>query len=221
VIIFNRGGLRNTNIALYATMFHRLAEAGFVVVAPMLRGSEGAPGEDEVGGADLHDLMTAGKVAAQLEFAESGNVFLYGESRGGMMTYQAIRDGFPARAAAVVGAFTDQGALLDAAPELKKMTDKLWAREKPGEALERRSAIRWAEKIQMPILIQHGSSDDAVAPLQALQMATRLQELKRPYQLVIYDGDGHVLTKNRELRDRAVIDWFRAHMTATKNVKPD
>lgn len=49
-------------------------------------------------------------------------------------------------------------------------------------------AIRWPEKISMPILIQHGSADQSVDPLQSIQMAARLQELKRPYELIIYDG---------------------------------
>lgn len=65
-----------------------------------------------------------------------------------------------------------------------------------GTILKRNGhAIRWPEKISIPILIQHGSADPSVDPLQSIQMATRLQELK----------DGHVLTKNRELRDGAII----------------
>ncbi|MEO8126020.1 MAG: prolyl oligopeptidase family serine peptidase [Bryobacteraceae bacterium] len=220
VIIFNRGGYRDTNISLYATMFHRLAAAGFVIVAPMLRGSEGAPGEDEVGGADLQDVLSASRLAAQLDYADTSNLFLYGESRGGMMTYQAIREGFPARAAAVVGAYTDQAALLDGQPQLKQLTDKLWAREKPDEALQRRSARRWPEKISIPILIQHGAADQSVNPLQSIQMAGKLQELHRPYQLVVYDDDGHVLTRNREQRDSAVIAWFRIHMLRTGMAVP-
>ena len=38
-------------------MAHRFAEAGFIVVAPHYRGSNGWAGKDELGGAELHDLM--------------------------------------------------------------------------------------------------------------------------------------------------------------------
>ena len=72
----------------------------------MYRGSEGAPGRDEMGGADLADLMNIRAVIASLPYADATNTFLYGESRGGMMVLQALRDGFEARAAATVGAFT-------------------------------------------------------------------------------------------------------------------
>src|SRR5687768_10564223 len=58
VIVYNRGSYirRNTTPDLMP-MYERLGAAGFVVVAPMYRGSEGAAGTDEMGGADLHDLM--------------------------------------------------------------------------------------------------------------------------------------------------------------------
>ena len=108
VVVYNRGSYIRQNAARELLVpFHRLAEAGFLVVAPMYRGSEGAPGRDEMGGADLADLMNIQPVIASLPYADSSSMFLYGESRGGMMTLQALRDGFPARAAATVGTFTD------------------------------------------------------------------------------------------------------------------
>ena len=42
-------------------------------------------------------------IIKSLEHAHTENIFMYGESRGGMMTYQAIRERFPLRAAAVFG----------------------------------------------------------------------------------------------------------------------
>ena len=101
VIVFNRGSYVRADIAPeLLPMFHRLANAGFSVVAPMYRGSDGGEGRDEMGGADVNDLMNIFPVLSQLDSLDTRNVFLYGESRGGMMVFQAIRDGFPARAAA-------------------------------------------------------------------------------------------------------------------------
>jgi acetyl esterase/lipase len=54
VVVYNRGSYVRQNSARELLVpFHRLADAGFAVVAPMYRGSEGAPGRDEMGGADL------------------------------------------------------------------------------------------------------------------------------------------------------------------------
>jgi len=57
-VIFNRGSfVRDEFASELLTTFHRLGEAGFVVLAPMYRQSGGGEGRDEMGGADLTDLM--------------------------------------------------------------------------------------------------------------------------------------------------------------------
>src|SRR5262245_16562435 len=48
VIVFNRGSyIRGEIFPELMPMFHRLAEAGFAIVAPMYRGSDGGEGRDE------------------------------------------------------------------------------------------------------------------------------------------------------------------------------
>jgi hypothetical protein len=114
-VVFSRGSYVQPEVAhQLLPLFHRLAERGFAVVAPMLRGSAGAPGLDEMGGDDLHDLLNTRGLVDSLAFADSANLFLYGESRGGMMTFLAIKAGYPARSAATFGALTDLGALMAA-----------------------------------------------------------------------------------------------------------
>ena len=85
VIVFNRGSYIRGDIAPeLLPMFHRLADAGFTIVAPMYRGSDGGEGHDEMGGADLNDLMNVAGLLSGLDSLDAQNVFLYGESRGGM-----------------------------------------------------------------------------------------------------------------------------------------
>jgi dipeptidyl aminopeptidase/acylaminoacyl peptidase len=108
VIIFNRGSFVRGDIAPeLVTLFHRLASEGFVLVAPMYRQSDGGEGRDEVGGGDVNDLMNVLPLIKSFDFADTNNLFMYGESRGGVMTYLAIRRKFPVNAAAVFGAFTN------------------------------------------------------------------------------------------------------------------
>ncbi|MEO8055490.1 MAG: hypothetical protein ABI768_10055 [Acidobacteriota bacterium] len=58
VVVFNRGSYVRDDFAPEVLMpGNRLGRQGFLVVAPMLRGSGGAAGHDEMGGADLHDLF--------------------------------------------------------------------------------------------------------------------------------------------------------------------
>ena len=87
---------------------------------------EGAPGTDELGGRDVQDVLSISQLASSLGSVDRDNLFLAGESRGGMMTYQAMRYGFPARAAAVTGASTDQAEMLDKAPEMRPIMEAIW-----------------------------------------------------------------------------------------------
>lgn len=214
VIIFNRGSFvwPNGFAGELLTVAHRLATAGYIVVAPMYRGSGGALGRDEMGGGDLDDLMNLSSFIREIPGADTGRVYLYGESRGGMMVYQALRDGFPARAAAVVGAFTDLDGML-ADPKWAAAGGQIWpdlpARRK--EIVARRSAIQWPEKIGAPLLIMHGTRDTQVSPAQSLDMARRLVELGKPVQLILVDGEGHTIAGRGVERDAWTVDWFRRH----------
>jgi dipeptidyl aminopeptidase/acylaminoacyl peptidase len=218
-IIFNRGSAVRGDIAPeLVTFFHRLASEGFVVLAPMYRQSDGGEGLDEVGGADINDLMNVLPLAKSLGFIDMSNLFMYGESRGGMMTYQAIRRDFPVNAAAVFGAFTDLDALIKFRPEvygpatLKQLWPDYEARKR--EIINSRSAINWAEQLEVPLLIMHGGADWSVNPSQSLALAQKLQGLGKTYELIVYAGDGHILTSNQEDRDRRAVAWFRKHLRA-------
>ena len=215
-VIFNRGSfVRDEFAAELLTVFHRFAEAGFVVIAPMYRQSGGGEGKDEMGGADLADLMATAALAGSLGTIDTTNLFMYGESRGGMMTYQAIRDGYPLQAAAVFGAFTDLHALLDSSAQSRAAAPRIWPDYASNAAAieQRRSAVLWPEKMNTPVLIMHGGSDREVPPSQPLALALRLEQLGKEYELIIHAGGNHVLTGWWRERDAQAIDWFRRHMS--------
>jgi len=216
-IIFNRGSFVLGDIAPeLASSFHRLASEGFVVLAPMYRQSDGGEGRDEMGGGDINDLMNSVALAKSLGFIDVNNLFLYGESRGGVMTYLAIKKNFPANAAAVYGAFTDMEALIKDTPEVHppQLLNRIWPDfdSRKDEIFQSRSAIFWPESLTIPLLIMHGGADRGVNPSQSLTIAQKLQSLGKTYELIIYAGDGHRLARNQTDRDRRAVAWFRKHM---------
>jgi dipeptidyl aminopeptidase/acylaminoacyl peptidase len=216
-VIFNRGGAIREDIAPeVVVVFHRLASAGFVVLAPMYRQSDGGEGRDEIGGADVNDLMNVIPLVKSLGLIDADNLFLYGESRGGMMTYQAIKKEFPAKGAAVFGAFTDLEDLFAFRPDVYQpaMIRRFWPDfdGRKDEIIKTRSSIHWPEKLTVPLLIMHGSNDRNVSATQSLALAQQLQKLGKPYELIVYAQDNHYLSRNQEDRDKRTVAWFKQHV---------
>jgi dipeptidyl aminopeptidase/acylaminoacyl peptidase len=73
-----------------------------------------------------------------------------------------------------------------------------------------RSPVQWVERLcpTTPILLLHGTSDWRVSPRDAMDMAGRLYELKRPFRMVLYEGGDHGLTEYREETNEVTRDFL-------------
>lgn len=215
-VIWNRGGAGDDNVIgvanyLHFYEMHRLAAEGFVVLASQYRGYDGGEGKDEVGGADTDDVLNLFPLARSLGYVDMERVYMFGFSRGAQMTLQAIGRGAPVRAAGVVGAPTDLWLSFQENPGIRDLVTANWA---GGEArreqnMLERSAVRWAEKLTVPLLIFQGGADTAVSPNQALALARKLEEAGNLYELVVYARDDHFVTRNFDDRLRRTIEWFK------------
>jgi dipeptidyl aminopeptidase/acylaminoacyl peptidase len=216
VIIFNRGSdIRNDIGYVYAAMFRKFVRAGFIVVAPALRGSEGGEGTDQMGGDDLHDIMNVVPMLTSLGIADTSRMFMVGESRGGIMTYLAMKNNFPMKAAVTIGAITDLGAFIQEFPQSEQLLTRVYPEypKNKQQVLRERSALNWAEALNVPVLLLNGQADPQVKPYHALNLAQRLAELKKPFQLVILEGGNHNLTwRSAEERDRQILEWCRKYL---------
>jgi dipeptidyl aminopeptidase/acylaminoacyl peptidase len=133
-----------------------------------------------------------------------------------MMTYLAIRDGAAIRAAAVVGGVSDLPALAAYRPRFLSLWSALWPDfERDGDArMAERSAIRWPERLDKPLLLLHGVADRRVPLDQSLRLAAALRGSGRPVELLVFPGDGHELARHSRERDDEVVGWFRSHVRA-------
>ena len=120
------------------------------------------------------------------------------------------------RAAAVYGGFTDLRPLADPGGRFARAAVEIWPdyAQRREEIARRRSAIDWADQFGTPVLIMHGGADQDVSPSHSLALATRLQELGKPYQLLIRSGSDHHLSDWRAERDTLAVEWFRRHLSA-------
>ena len=58
----------------------------------------------------------------------------------------------------------------------------------------------------------HGGADKSVDPVQTLALAGLLQKSGKSYELIIFNGDNHTLSRNQIDRDARAVAWFKKHI---------
>ena len=211
ILIYNRSGNRNFGaLTPYPIILASLR--GYIVLASQYRGVAGGTGIEQFGGDDINDVIKLIDISESFVFVQQGGVYMFGGSRGGMMTYIACRKDDRIMAAAVWAgvsnvfhSFNERGAdMQQALVELIGGTPS----ELPEE-YERRSAVFWADEIDVPLLIGHGGVADWRVPTHhSVNMASALERYDKPHRLIIYPDAGHDIVM--DFLDE-IDDWFRLH----------
>jgi dipeptidyl aminopeptidase/acylaminoacyl peptidase len=216
LIVYNRGGNRSFG-RLYPWIdfgFYEYLRQGFVVLASQYRGGADSEGNDEYGGADVHDVTNLIPLARSLGYVDMNNVFMLGWSRGAMMTHLALKSGMKVNAAAVVSGANDPLVTVTKRRSIAQVWQELSANlpEQGDAALRERSVVYWPEKINAPLLILHGGADWREDPEKSRELARRLDELGKANELVIYPGDDHGLSHHKAASEQKIVAWFKQHM---------
>jgi glutamine amidotransferase-like uncharacterized protein/dienelactone hydrolase len=212
-IIYNRGGfgeygaLEGWEVALFA-------EAGYVSVASQYRGNAGSEGREEFGGSDVADVLNLVTLLKGLTYVDPDRIGMMGHSRGGMMTYLALKQDCLAgtgdiKAAATVGGVADLFMHYERKSYIAQMVG-VTPKQNP-ELYESRSAICWPELIDAPLLIQHGEDDRQVSVENSLELAAALEEAGKIYDLVVYPGGDHEFTDHYGGVHEALA-WFQRYL---------
>lgn len=214
-LIFNRGGSGPKGALVPETAMPIIglyASWGYVVLASNYRGTAGSEGPDEWGSGDVDDAMNLLPLLDTLSYVDSDRLGLIGGSRGGMMAYMMLRRTERFRAAVTFGAPSQIHAVEAGAYIRRTMAKHLSAGANEQFEAERRSAVCWTPEMAAttPLLILHGTGDRRVEPLHSLRLATEMQQLHRPYKLIMYDNADHVLAGRRN-ESNADIRWWVDH----------
>jgi dipeptidyl aminopeptidase/acylaminoacyl peptidase len=212
-VIFNRGGNGEFG-ELWAQQLIPFVEAGYVAVGSQYRGNCGGEGYEEFGGADVDDVLNLVTLLLNLPEVDPQRIAMFGGSRGGMMTYLALkqetlRGSHHIKVAATVGGLADitrslweQTGLM---PTLVALIGK-GPIEAPNEYQDR-SAVLWPDLINAPLLILHGEDDVQVPVEQSMQLADLLAKAGKMVKLVTYPADDHGLSAHRAGYPD-VLTWF-------------
>lgn len=216
VLLFNRGGNRdymaiNDNALKYLSFW---ADKGFVVLASQYRGNDGGEGIEDFGGEDVNDVLNLAKAAKELNYADTNNMVMLGASRGGLMTYQSIKQGINIKAAATIGGISNLFEFYSNREQSLKnvLTELVGDPEVKHEEYRKRSAIYWTEKLNVPLLIMHGSNDSKVSIDQARNLRDKLKDNDKEYKFVEYPGGNHGLTTHFDEYTTETLNWFNKYL---------
>jgi len=205
----------------FDAMSQALAAAGYLVVSPNYRGSNGRGREfsraiyADWGNLEIQDIHTAVDDLVERGLSDPDRLGIGGWSYGGMNTNYAIATDTRFRAAVsgasisnmITGYGTDQ---------------YVWQYENelglPWEGIENYLKISYpffeAERIKTPTLFMCGEKDFNVPLINSEQMYQALRSLGIPTRLVIYPGQFHGLSKPSYIQDRIerMIGWYDDHL---------
>ncbi len=217
IMIYNRGGNREygklTVLSVMRSMIP-FAKDGYLVYASNYRGNDGGEGADEFGGSDVGDVMNLIEIAKQNPAWDGANIFMLGHSRGGMMTYILLRINKEITAAVSIAGVAD---IVQSGIERPEMENNIYKKliitteENREQEYAKRSACCWANEIDAPLLLLHGTSDESVNLNHSIKLAEKLSGFKKEHKLVIYENGNHALLRywNEVLAESR--NWFESH----------
>ncbi|MBR0138856.1 MAG: prolyl oligopeptidase family serine peptidase, partial [Firmicutes bacterium] len=213
-LVYCRGGNRDYSALTPLELCKQVATAGYAAFGSQYRGNKGGTGSEDFGGDDVHDVTNLIDIALQLPFIKGEKVYLVGFSRGGMMAYRACQDyGDKIAACSINSGIADSYIMYESRGDDMKLVYHLLVGGGPEELPEefdRRSATKWADEINVPLLIGQGTADVKVVPEQAYAMADALKAADKTegedYRLVIFEGATHGLANTTFMKEQ--LDWF-------------
>ncbi|MEJ6711592.1 MAG: prolyl oligopeptidase family serine peptidase [Flavobacteriales bacterium] len=213
VVIFNRGGNRDFSPLNLGTMMNytsKLAVQGYVIIGSNYRK------KDEFGGTEINDVLYLTETVKEIEKADSKAIGMFGWSRGGMMTYLALKKSNKIKTAIIGNGASDLFYTIVERPILEtnvfaECIPDYW-KNKEAE-LKKRSAIYWADELDKSssLLILCGTNDKRVNPAQAEKIAKKLSEINYDFELKKFETD-HYFTEYKDELNELVIDWFNKQL---------
>lgn len=217
LLVYNRGGNREFGkLTVLSAMRAMLpfARRGYIVLASNYRGNDGSEGREEFGGSDVNDVLNLLATGRQHAGYDGKNAYMTGHSRGGMMTYMALRRGAEVNAAIAIAGISDLKEMVSERPDMEENVFKRFIRvegAKRTEEYRKRSAVEWVEDIQAPLLLLHGDADESVSVNQSIRVAAALETLDKPYDFHIYPGGNHALLRYWDDVTQRCADWMERY----------
>jgi dipeptidyl aminopeptidase/acylaminoacyl peptidase len=229
VLVHFHGGPEAQSLPGFSTYAQIFVDAGFVVVEPNVRGSDG------YGKAWLHaddgpkrlqvvsDIEDASKYVrtAWAHEGKAPKVGIMGGSYGGYSTLVGMTMFAGAYDAGVanVGMSNLLTFLLNTAPYRRALRASEYGDpEKDRAALIELSPITHIDKLSAPLLLIQGASDPRVPVGEAIQMHDALEKRGVPTKLMVFADEGHGTQKreNKVMEIGHTLEFFEKHLKTAR-----
>lgn len=175
-----------------------LAQHGYIVFTLDNRGSasRGVRFESAIyhrlGSVEVEDQVTGAAFLRSLPFVDPARIGVFGWSYGGYMTLMCLMQAPEIFAAGVAGGPVTDWKLYDT-----HYTERFMGMPQSNEAAyERSSVLHYADKLRGSLLIMHGMADDNVLFTHSTALFKKLQDLDKPFDIMVYPGSKHALLRN-------------------------
>ncbi|HVI06295.1 MAG TPA: prolyl oligopeptidase family serine peptidase, partial [Sphingomicrobium sp.] len=166
--------------------------------------------EDQIyhamGTVEVEDQATAARWLEKQPYVDPKRIAISGWSYGGYMTLKMLeKDTIGHYAAGIAGAPVTKWELYDT-----HYTERYLGNPSENPAVYQGSdALSDASKINAPLLLLHGMSDDNVVFENSSMLADRLQEANRPFAMMFYVGQTHrIAGEARQAHVQETIERF-------------
>jgi len=202
-----------------------LTRVGYVVLQLDNRGSAGrgtafqAPIHGKLGETEVADQVLAARWLAAQTYVDPTRIGVWGWSYGGYLTLMLMFKAPEIFRAGAAGAPVTDWSLYDT-----HYTERyLGTPAENAEGYAASAVFPYAANLRGDLLLIHGMADDNVLFLHATKLYRRLQDLGKPFEIMVYPGAKHGLTRQHDGRHAyaTILRFFDRHLGARSATIPD
>jgi len=220
-IVLPHGGPMSQTRAGFHYWAQLFANRGYVVFQPNFRGSSGYGYDFEMaaiqawGEAMQDDLQDAANWLMKRKFVDSEKICIGGGSYGGYAALMAaVKHGDTFKCAASFAGVSDLELIISRAQNFsnRDVIEKQIGTD--SDKLEAVSPVNFANKINIPILLIHGTEDRVVDVEHSQDMAEELEDFDKDFRYVEIEGANHYLSvqKHRIQTLEEMVKFFDKHL---------
>jgi dipeptidyl-peptidase 4 len=177
-----------------------LAQNGYIVFTLDNRGSGSrgvkfeTPVYHHLGSVEVEDQVAGVNYLKTLPYVDPARIGVFGWSYGGYMSLMCLMQAPDTFAAAVAGAPPTDWRLYDT-----HYTERYMSTPEDNTAgYEKSSVMQYASNLRGPLLIMHGMADDNVLFTHSTALFKKLQDLRKPFDIMTYPGSKHGLLRHAD-----------------------